>query len=270
MKNKKGFSLAELLIALAVVSVIATIGFSVAQKGIERAFNQYVYTAYSSLYHLFSDAVENDHTVFSTSSDSNYMKHMIKVLQAKQEILNPDSNSHLILIARNNVKYIFQQESVNPTELPDYGFLYTIYVQVPAAKKVKEDGEVRNSVTYKLRYSSKGFTSQIPLPCYISDSEVNQIKTSLGEKYTKNTEFIQKMPERIDLLPFYVDDGLVGRVRIKSDGTPAGFTKRTYTSAKQAHCSVHKYNSDMAKLGYTCSGSGGFGVMKFADPRKVF
>ena len=36
---KKGFSLAELLIALAIVSIIATLGFTIAKKNVEKAYN---------------------------------------------------------------------------------------------------------------------------------------------------------------------------------------------------------------------------------------
>ena len=43
---EKGFSLSEILIALAIISVIATMGFSIAQKGIANAYQGYYYTGY--------------------------------------------------------------------------------------------------------------------------------------------------------------------------------------------------------------------------------
>lgn len=46
---KKAFSLAEILIALAIVSVIATMGFSIAKKGIANAYKEYFFTGYNGL-----------------------------------------------------------------------------------------------------------------------------------------------------------------------------------------------------------------------------
>lgn len=43
---KLGFSLAEILIALTIIAVIATMGFSIAQKGIANAYQGYYYTGY--------------------------------------------------------------------------------------------------------------------------------------------------------------------------------------------------------------------------------
>lgn len=36
---KSGFSLAEVLLALAIVAIIATLGFTMSRKGIEHAYN---------------------------------------------------------------------------------------------------------------------------------------------------------------------------------------------------------------------------------------
>lgn len=46
---KTGFSLAEVLLTLAIVSIIATIGFTMSRKGIEKAYNGYIYNGYNSL-----------------------------------------------------------------------------------------------------------------------------------------------------------------------------------------------------------------------------
>ena len=41
MKIKSGFSLAEMLIALAIIAVISTMAFTISKKGTERAYNMY-------------------------------------------------------------------------------------------------------------------------------------------------------------------------------------------------------------------------------------
>ena len=46
---KKGFSLAEILIALGIISIISTMGITIARKGIDRAYNLYVYSSYKGI-----------------------------------------------------------------------------------------------------------------------------------------------------------------------------------------------------------------------------
>ena len=46
---KKGFSLAEILIALAIVAIIAIFGFKIAEKGLERAYDMFYFTGYDGL-----------------------------------------------------------------------------------------------------------------------------------------------------------------------------------------------------------------------------
>ncbi len=48
--HKPAFSLAELLIAMGIIAVVATMGVSISKKGVERAYNQYFYTGYNGLY----------------------------------------------------------------------------------------------------------------------------------------------------------------------------------------------------------------------------
>ena len=54
-KNKKGFSLAEILLTLGIIAVIATLGFTATKKSIDNAYNLYIYTGYKGL----TDAIFN-------------------------------------------------------------------------------------------------------------------------------------------------------------------------------------------------------------------
>ena len=58
--SKKGFSLAEVLISVGIVSVIATLGFSVARTNLDRAYNMYVYTGAKYLSDAITDAEIRD------------------------------------------------------------------------------------------------------------------------------------------------------------------------------------------------------------------
>lgn len=72
-KMNLGFSLAELLIALFIVSVIATIGFTLSKKGIERAYDAYFYTGYKGMYDAIAETnnrgfyIEEDFSKFASS-----------------------------------------------------------------------------------------------------------------------------------------------------------------------------------------------------------
>ena len=52
---KNGFSLAEILLTLGIVAVIATLGFTATKKSIDNAYNLYIYTGYKGL----TDAIFN-------------------------------------------------------------------------------------------------------------------------------------------------------------------------------------------------------------------
>ena len=53
--NKKGFSLAEVLIALTIAAIVAIFGFSIAKKGIAKAYDRYIYAGYYAISIALSD-----------------------------------------------------------------------------------------------------------------------------------------------------------------------------------------------------------------------
>ena len=90
MKKTKGFSLAEVLIALAIVSIIATLGFTIAKKGIEDAYNLYIYTAYSSMQKVIIDA--NKRGDGAENNYDNFVKRIISTFSSEkdEEMLEKD------------------------------------------------------------------------------------------------------------------------------------------------------------------------------------
>jgi prepilin-type N-terminal cleavage/methylation domain-containing protein len=64
---KTGFSLAEVLLTLAIVSIIATIGFTMSRKGIEKAYNGYIYNGYNSLTIAIAEANARGHAFNGTN-----------------------------------------------------------------------------------------------------------------------------------------------------------------------------------------------------------
>lgn len=250
-KNKFGFSLAEVLIALGIISVIATFGFNVAQKGMEKAYNQYIYTGYTGITDAFADATANGVMEASslTATNSTTLGHFSKLF-AIDDIYGNGSKAEFT--TTNNIHYILTKEQVaNPT----VGTRYTIEMQVPTVRK---GSKTKESIC--LRYTEKVFHLLMPF-----------------QKDSKCKTTIDNIQSRIDLLPFYLDDGVKGRVIIAyndPDDMPDGEFKRfDYYPFKDAICKAYDISEIReANIGITSCGSiiQEDGVLKVANPRKVF
>ena len=66
-KFNKGFSLAEVLIAVGIMSVLATVGFNLTKKNLDLAYNAYVYNGLSSMSLALRDAKRNVNTSFTAN-----------------------------------------------------------------------------------------------------------------------------------------------------------------------------------------------------------
>ena len=75
-KIKKGFSLAEILIAVGIISVIATIGFSITTKGIDKAYDLYIYNGYNSLTNAINDVNARELILDTSSVDTPFFVHL--------------------------------------------------------------------------------------------------------------------------------------------------------------------------------------------------
>ena len=78
---KKGFSLSELLIALAIISIISVLGITISKKGMEKAYNQYIYNAYSSIQYAIADARNQGHSIDEFNvNNCKFMRHIIMLV----------------------------------------------------------------------------------------------------------------------------------------------------------------------------------------------
>ena len=59
---KKGFTLAELLISIAIISIISTMGIVISKKGMDKAYDYYVYNSYKSISSAIGDAISNGYS----------------------------------------------------------------------------------------------------------------------------------------------------------------------------------------------------------------
>ena len=172
-KNKLGFSLAELLIAIGIISVIAMIGFSISKQGIERAYRHYIYTGYNGI----SSAIINAETTDSTGSpDIN--------LDKVWYLLNINTTNYPVGIdkqftAPNGIKFTFIGDKTH------------LEMVVPTAKTATADNGTQ---TFCFRYDMDKYL------LYPMDSFTANGKTCNSTvKGSPNA-----LQYRKDLLPFYI------------------------------------------------------------------
>ena len=159
--TQKGFSLAEILIALAIISVISTLGFSIAKKGIEDAYQGYFYTGYNGLYTALSIAKEDYYTNppnLDIKDLSPYYKAPEFVIHLKKILNLTDTPGTNEATAPNGVKYTFIRRGNGSDDTPP---LVDITMEVPS---VKTDIINSNSRTVELIYTGTHLISKVSIP----------------------------------------------------------------------------------------------------------
>lgn len=270
---KKAFSLAELLIALGIISVIATMGITIGKKGVERAFNQYYFSAYDGLYAIIYDAIENNIPIYSseavglcpTTDFTNNLKRY-KITVGKSEVDNPLAYTACdqSFKGTNNIAVTIGKTVAETTT----GNIYApMTLSFPAPNGKRAHYEV---------YYFPSYMNGILIPSPTTNSAKNVIN-------------VQNRP---DLLPFYIDDGESGRLvpiyqngnytvmvydkdadQYKDLSETDAYTSFKYQSFSKAYCEAG-YSSLTDII--TCDGtntntnSSTKLVIKPANPRKVF
>ncbi len=212
-KFKTGFSLAEVLIALAIVSVIATMGFSIAKRGIERSYDMYIYTGYKSL--VDAIAYVNTKGINANENQSEFFSELTKVLDAKYSV----NSGAKILKNKNGVEYQFRGGSSS-----GHYRSFDIHFIVPTSA-FNESGTTQNRISFLLKYYYTPDNLNIVLP------QIGQVYYPTGDVSFGIAHSISKdISTRKDLLPAYIDDGVVGR------SIGGSFNPKTYYSLKEAYC----------------------------------
>ena len=220
---KKGFSLAELLIAIGIISIIAVMGSSIAKQNIEKAYNLYIYTGYKGLIDVVADANVQG---INISDTNNFFEYITDVLNAE----NGTEGSITTITAPNGIKYEFEKDAT--------GTFYIVELTVPS---------IDGPVTFPLMYDNSSTGLILP---YITDSN--------------NTSYL--LLNRIDILPFYIDDGEVGRYR---GSLP--YSAREYFTLREAYCKSKLTVPN--NTGWDCTGINNTnsidGAPKLINPRKI-
>lgn len=170
-KRKGAFSLIEVLLVMAIIAVVMAMGFSITKTGMEKAYNLYWYTGYSTLNDGTIDAVKKGKFNTSYPNFCKYVTHIGDLINASYQCnVDPPTS---ILSAPNGITF----EIIHQRPSDKY---YVIEMTVPHAKKVN---------VYKTKF------------IYSFD---NDYKGKLVYPAAINEENYLNLQERPDLLPFYI------------------------------------------------------------------
>lgn len=217
---KSGFSLAELLVSLAIISVIAIMGTNIAKRGIDNAANMYFYNAFSALDAAVNDAWSADIKLDGSNnlqSDENsaFFNRIANTLDI-EEANRVFDNGRLTLTARNNVSFRFSAGSQYQDNNGNDFRVYDITITIPRKSN--------NQARCRLLADSDHQVHLFP-------TEVTAADIAGG---------VVDMLGRIDLLPTAVSDGVRGKIRYNVDTqTTAPFQPLVYTNYRDAYCQIY-------------------------------
>ena len=164
--KKLGFSLIEVLLVLGIIAVVTAMGFSITQKSIERAYNQYWYTGFKALWDATRDYESSlNGGSFNAQKYAENIKNLINGAKLT-------GSSTYTITAPNGISYYIVQP-------PNLQFV-AITMTLPETKQAK-------SKLYKTQF--RYYYSYIP--------------TVLCPGAPQQTDYLD-LRNRKDLLPFYV------------------------------------------------------------------
>ncbi len=243
--SKLGFTMAELLLCIAIIGIVSAMGMTITKKGTEKAYNLYYYTGYVNMYNAIADAVATGESslsyAYNADGSINYtvkpkiVKHIAKCFNVEESVVTWTNAVGYQISAANGITYYLY---------PEFSFL-AIWMKVP---------------------TSSGTSKYVQLYYVLSTNE-------LIPSNEDNADFF-RIQNRGDLLAAYVDDGKVGRNNVMNRSSWQ-YQRPVYGSYKDAYCSVYGASAKVAVANLDCStgftniSAGRTGVIKIADPRKV-
>lgn len=234
---KKGFSLAEILIALGIISIISTMGMTIARKSIDRAYNLYIYSSYKGISEAINianaditdtnNALDYSNPFGLNNSITDYANSILGTLSAS----NVDATVNRISFnVPNGVSYrIIKSDCTSRCDATsfeqDHSANYVIAVTIPQ-RKTRDT----STATYCLLYQTNSpHELLIPINSGVDDT---------GARVCATSDSLSNLASRIDLLPFFVDTGIEGRVLRTGQNGATEYNRRRFRSFERAYCDV--------------------------------
>ena len=231
MKEKKAFSLIEVLMVMGIIAVVTAMGFSISNKGVERAYNLYWYTGYSAIASATYDAIMHDKFDREHPNLCSYANHLKKLMKAESySCLSTNAE----FTAPNDIVFKIEPESVTGNR----GY-YKITMTIP---KPKIRGTFPNETVFIFNLNDPG---------YIYPSN------SVPDGY-------MNLNSRVDLLPFYVKTENPQNIK-----TFFGF-REAYCKAGKPSIANMGAVANISCTGITPNQENDQGEPISANPRKVF
>ena len=234
MKFKNAFSLIEVLLVMGIMAVVTAMGFSIAKTGMERAYNLYWYTGYSTLADGTFDAEKKD-VISSPFNLNSYAEHLRKLITNSTYEYN-SGTVEASLLAPNGIDFHFKNG----------GQYVTIAMMVPHSKKT-----AAYWTNFIYDYSDNNGSPNLVYPghCPINDQTGEPVNTCLD------------LQDRPDLLPFYI--------RIRRNNKIKDFY-----SFREAYCKVYgqtyKESDNIAKIECPAGITQVSGKIRHISPKKAY
>ncbi len=234
MKNiQRGFTLAEIILSVGIIGIVSAMGLMVSKYSTEKAYNLFYYSGYISLYNSLLEAEAQK----EGQSNTDILAGVARYLDSNVKTLpSPINGNDKYIKTSNGIQFYFRS-----TGLDDNSYIY-LTMEVPQPKTRTNNGKASVVLMY---------TKVDDISYLIPVDTMNDVK----------------LQERRDLLPAYIDDGIVGRA--DANGQVRAIA---YYNYKQAYCAMtsnKSIDSVISCTGVTGKPSAKEGVLKVRDPRKA-
>ena len=306
---KKGFSLAEILIALAIVAIIAIFGFKIAEKGLERAYDMFYFTGYNGLmktmFQIYNRSTDILDETGEDLGNSEFLAQVQEFLDGAKDTEESQVDDQApfgryTFTTPNKITYRFVPWRFNtgvnnsstttfsiknplldnppPGKTPPWGdnplrfFLWIVKWLTYKYFGESDPGWLKEAINY---FGSEdvpayfdAYLVSMTIPAQRSDRarrayfvyipqheilrdylipvgndfvNIGNLQTALGgESFFDDTETIQN---RIDLFPYYLDNGKAGRITINEETKEKEYNPYNVTTFRDAYCRKFGYEN---------------------------
>ena len=253
-KFKSAFSLAELLLCVAIIGIVSAMGMTIAKHGADRAYDLFYYNGYISLYNAIADAIASA----EEPSNQQIMTHVHDVLHSEEiESEDPEDvdvpagwpapgGADSFIYAVNGIKYYYPSvlnEGLNG---------------VAAGAGVANAIPITMIVPQRKTRDNNGYA--VALFAYIDDASGYLVPVTVGN----STDILN----RRDLLTVYIDDGRVGRTNAVRQNT-FDYQHIVYTNYRSAFCTIRGSLGNLVNCNGVERVTPRDGTLKFANPQRA-